>query len=216
MKNKFDTFIFDLDGTLLDTLPDLVVLTNEALEASGFPLRTETEILSYVGNGVKALIYQAVPEDASPAEAETVMTRWKSLYPELGSTLTKEYEGMTEMLLSLKSHGKKIGVLSNKFDAGVKQLIGDLFPDLFEVAYGECTVIPRKPDPTGLRYVIEELQSLPDESVYIGDSPGDVRTARAAGVYSIGVAWGYHTPESIGAAQPDAIVNRPLEILSFI
>ena len=216
MKNQFDTFIFDLDGTLLDTLPDLVILTNKALEDSGFPPRSEEEIRSYVGNGVKALVYQAVPKEVSSAKAEAVMTRWKSLYPDLGCALTKEYNGITKMILELKAHGKKIGVLSNKFDAGAKQLTEELFPGLFDVVYGECDIIPRKPDPTGLLYVIEALKSDPKETVYIGDSPGDIRAARAAEVFSIGVTWGYHLADSISSAHPDALVEKPHDILAFL
>ena len=120
---QFDTLVFDLDGTLLDTLPDLVVLTNAALNEQGFPSRSVDEIHSFVGNGARALIYQAVPTDASPEQAEATMQRWKELYPVIGNKLTKPYPHMEETLVELARRGIAMGVLSNKFDQGVHDVI---------------------------------------------------------------------------------------------
>ena len=106
---RFDTFVFDLDGTLLDTLPDLVVLTNAVLRECGFPERTSAEILSYVGNGVKALMYQAVPQDADEEAVEAAMSRWKELYPQYGYRLTKAYAGIPETVAELKRRGARLG-----------------------------------------------------------------------------------------------------------
>ena len=147
---RFDTFVFDLDGTLLDTLPDLVVLTNAALNEQGFPSRTADEIHSFVGNGARALMYQAVPADASPEQAEAAMRRWMELYPVIGNKLTKPYPHMEETLAALAQRGIGLGVLSNKFDQGVHDVIDAYLPGLFPVQYGECDEIPRKPDPPGL------------------------------------------------------------------
>ena len=171
---RFDTFVFDLDGTLLDTLPDLVVLTNAALNEQGFPSRTADEIHSFVGNGARALMYQAVPADASPEQAEAAMRRWMELYPVIGNKLTKPYPHMEETLAALAQRGIGLGVLSNKFDQGVHDVIDAYLPGLFPVQYGECDEIPRKPDPTGLLRCIDELGSAPARTAYVGDSPGDV------------------------------------------
>ena len=142
---RFDTFVFDLDGTLLDTLPDLVVLTNAALNEQGFPSRTADEIHSFVGNGARALMYQAVPADASPEQAEAAMRRWMELYPVIGNKLTKPYPHMEETLAALAQRGIGLGVLSNKFDQGVHDVIDAYLPGLFPVQYGECDEIRASP-----------------------------------------------------------------------
>lgn len=211
----FDTLVFDLDGTLLDTLPDLVVLTNEALNEQGFPSRTTDEIHSFVGNGARALIYQAVPADATPDQVETTMARWKELYPVIGNKLTKPYPHMEETLAELARRGVNLGVLSNKFDQGVHDVIDAYLPGTFAVMYGERTDIPRKPDPTGLLRSILELGSVPERTAYVGDSPGDVAVARNAGTYAIGVAWGYHDAEALRAAGADAVIEDARELLQF-
>lgn len=213
----FDTFVFDLDGTLLDTLPDLVVLTNEALAQEGFPPRTREEIHSYVGNGVRALMYQAVPEGTSDDAAERAMERWKGLFPTYPNDLTHPYPGVRELITALRGRGCRLGVLSNKFDEGVRQIMGQCLPGLFEVMHGEGEGIPRKPDPTGLLRTIRELGSSPERTAYVGDSPGDVRTARNAGTYAVGVTWGYHAEGDFAAAgaEPDLMARSPLDLLAL-
>ena len=119
----YNTFVFDLDGTLLDTLPDLVELTNEALREQGFPSRTRDEIHSFVGAGAEALIRLAVPATATSEQADATMRRWKELYPIIGNKLTRAYPHMVETLQELKGRGVRLGVLSNKFDAGVHDVI---------------------------------------------------------------------------------------------
>ena len=212
---RFDTFVFDLDGTLLDTLPDLVVLTNAVLRECGFPERTSAEILSYVGNGVKALMYQAVPQDADEEAVEAAMSRWKELYPQYGYRLTKAYAGIPETVAELKRRGARLGVLSNKFDQGVHDVIDAYLPGMFHVKHGECADIPRKPDPTGLLRSIAELGSTPDRTAYVGDSPGDVAVSRNAGTFAIGVAWGYHHADDLRAAGADVVLEDARELLRF-
>lgn len=212
---NFDTFVFDLDGTLLDTLPDLVVLTNTALGEFGFPDRTTDEIHSFVGNGARALMYQAVPEETSADQAEAVMRRWKELYPVIGNKLTKPYPHMPETLAELKRRAIRLGVLSNKFDQGVHDVIDEYLPGLFEVMYGESDQIPRKPDPTGLLRSIDELGSTPSRTAYVGDSPGDVAVSRNAGTFAIGVAWGYHHADALRAAGADVVIEDARELLQF-
>ena len=211
----FDTFIFDLDGTLLDTLPDLVVLTNAALNEQGFPSRTSEEIHSFVGNGARALMYQAVPAEATPEQAEAAMRRWMELYPVIGNKLTKPYPHIEEVLSKLTTQGIKLGVLSNKFDQGVHDVIDAYLPGMFHVKHGERSDIPRKPNPTGLLRTIAELESAPERTAYVGDSPVDVRVSRNAGTFSIGVAWGYHHADDLRAAGADAIIDSALELVRF-
>ncbi|WP_239938669.1 HAD family hydrolase [Rubneribacter badeniensis] len=212
-KPCLDTFIFDLDGTLLDTLPDLVELTNATLRECGWPERTPQEVLSFVGNGVKALMYQAVPEGANSEDVESALRRWKALYPAYGYRLTKAYDGIPETIAELKRRGAKLAVLSNKFDGAVHEVVDAYLPDLFAIAHGECADIPRKPNPAGLLRTIRELGSSPSRTAYVGDSTGDVTVSRNAGVFSIAVAWGYHTEGRLLEAAPDAIVQVPSRIL---
>ena len=210
---KFDAFVFDLDGTLLNTLPDLVALTNRSLAKAGFPTRTEPEILSFVGNGLRALMGCAVPEGASAHDVDAVMQNWKDDYAEFGIALTAPYEGMCETLVALKERGKKLAVLSNKFDGGVQEIVPHFFPGLFEVQHGECDRIPRKPDPTGLLLTMEELGVAPERTVYVGDSKGDMVVAHAAGTYALGVSWGYQSKEELQAGKADRIIDAPASLL---
>ena len=211
----FDTFIFDLDGTLLDTLPDLVELTNAALNEQGFPSRTTDEMHSFVGNGARALMYQAVPADATTEQAEAAMRRWMELYPVIGNKLTEPYPHIEEALAELAARGINLGVLSNKFDQGVHDVIDAYLPGMFHVKHGECADIPRKPDPTGLLRSIAELGSTPDRTAYVGDSPGDVAVSRNAGTFAIGVAWGYHHADDLRAAGADVVLEDARELLRF-
>ena len=212
---RFDTFVFDLDGTLLDTLPDLVVLTNAALNEQGFPSRTADEIHSFVGNGARALMYQAVPADASPEQAEAAMRRWMELYPVIGNKLTKPYPHMEETLAALAQRGIGLGVLSNKFDQGVHDVIDAYLPGLFPVQYGECDEIPRKPDPTGLLRCIDELGSAPARTAYVGDSPGDrpgVAQRRRVRHWRV---VGLSPRRPLRKAGADAVIEDARELLQF-
>ena len=212
----FDTFVFDLDGTLLDTLPDLVVITNQALGELGFPPRSHDEILSYVGNGVRALMCQAVPEGTSPEQAEPAPRNTARCSPPwlIGNHLTKPYPHMRETLTELSARGARMGVLSNKFDAGVQQVMNQFMPGVFAVMHGECDGIPRKPDPAGLLRTIDELGSTPTRTAYVGDSPGYVKVAQNAGAFAIGV-WGYHHADELRAAQANVVIDSPEELLRF-
>ena len=145
------------------------------------------------------------------------MRRWMELYPVIGNKLTKPYPHMEETLAELAQRGIGLGVLSNKFDQGVHDVIDAYLPNLFAVKYGEREDIPRKPDPTGLLATIEELGSTPARTVYIGDSPGDIHVARNAGCYAVGVDWGYHDPADFAAEgwEPDLLVSDPEQILAL-
>ena len=210
-----DCFIFDLDGTVLDTLPDLVVLTNTVLDEFGFPTHTTSEILSYVGNGACALMYQAVPADTPRELTEQALARWKQLYPELGHAQTRPYEGIVSMLEDLRAQGIALGVLSNKFDAAVKEVIEHHFPGMFEAVHGECEGFPRKPDPTGLLATINELGSCPHRCAYVGDSPGDMIVAHNAGAFALAVDWGYRSVADMQEAGFDALVSHPAQIVEI-
>lgn len=214
-QSSFDTFIFDLDGTLLDTMPDLVVVTNKTLEHFGYPTHSYDEILSFVGSGAARLIDRAVPAGTSPQRCAEALAYWKRLYPEIGLELTKPYENMKEALAQLKERGCKLAVLSNKYEGGVKDVIPMHFSNVFDILHGECEIIPRKPDPTGLLLTIEELGSTPERTAYIGDSSGDMLVAHRADTFAIGVDWGYNPVSSLKEANADVVLSDPMQLLDF-
>ena len=213
---KFKALIFDLDGTLLNTLADMVVVTNKALASVGYPERTEQDILSYIGNGGLRLVQQAVPEDASPSIVDHVYETWKMLYAAYGDQQTKVYPGMAQALEGLKAAGVKLGVLSNKNDRLVHMLIEKHLPGYFDVVHGERKGVPRKPDPAGLLACIEELGLNKDEVAYVGDSQPDVLAASSGGVYLIGVSWGFGGSEFRADPHIDTLIQSPKELLDLV
>lgn len=214
-QRHFQGFIFDLDGTLLDTLPDIVVVINKALVREGFPSRTQEDILQLIGDGVQTLALKSVPKTASPEEAQKVFQHFKNLYARFGLDLTKQYAGMAETLEELKRRGKKVGIMSNKFEGGVKSVVQKFFPHLIDVAHGESPSIRRKPQPDGLLACAKEMQLSPKDCVYFGDSETDMLAAHNAGMFAVGVTWGYQPLEKLNAGKPDALINQPKEILMF-
>ena len=215
MQNQtFDAFVFDMDGTLLDTLPDLVAVTNGVLEKHGYPTHDAQTIVRMVGNGYRSLISQAIPQDLDPAVAEAVIEEWKREYEEHGTELTVVYNGVMEMLQELKARGKKTAVLSNKYDLGVKLLSDQYFGELMDFALGDGPV-PRKPNPTGLLLTAETLGVPLERVAYIGDTNTDITVAHNAGVFAIGCTWGYHSREQLKAENPHALIDQPADLLNY-
>ena len=211
----YDAYIFDLDGTLLNTLPDLARLTNMVLEERNWPQRTIEEVLSFVGHGGRYLLSRAIPAGTPDELLDEVFARWRELYPTYGHAMTKPYEGIPEVLDALKERGAKLAVLSNKFDAAVGQVIAEHFPGVFDIARGECEEIPRKPDPAGLRMVMRQLGVAPECVAYVGDSVTDVRTALNAGVFCVTVTWGYGETSALKAEGAQVLIDNPSALLDF-
>lgn len=211
----FSAYIFDLDGTLLDTLPDLVFLTNKVLSERGFPEHTRDEVNSYVGNGARMLVKRAAPADASDQVVDELLARWKELYPEYGHKYTEPYDGMPEVLENLKAHGAKLGVLSNKFDAATRAVIAEHFPGVFDAVRGEAPDVPRKPDPIGLKNMMAELGVAPENVAYVGDSGSDMTVALNAGAVPVGVTWGYRSVEELRANGARILLDAPSQLASI-
>lgn len=211
----YDAYMFDLDGTLLNTLPDLARLTNMVLEERNWPQRTVEEVLSFVGHGGRYLLSRAIPAGTPDELLDEVFARWRELYPTYGHAMTKPYEGIPEVLDALKERGAKLAVLSNKFDAAVGQVIAEHFPGVFDIARGECEEIPRKPDPAGLRMVMRQLGVAPERVAYVGDSVTDVRTALNAGVFCVTVTWGYGETSALKAEGAQVLIDNPSALLDF-
>lgn len=206
--------IFDLDGTLLNTLQDLKDSTNYALEQFGFPKRSIEEVRKFVGNGVKKLIERAVPETCDTETTEKCLSIFKQNYAENMYNHTKPYNGIPEILKELKNQGLKIGVVSNKFDFAVKELCKKYFDNLVDIAIGQADDVPKKPAPNGVFKAMKELDATNTDSVYIGDSEVDVATAKNSNLPCIGVTWGFRDKKDLEGA--DYIIDTPSELISTI
>lgn len=207
--------VFDMDGTLLHTMPDLAVAANDALTQMGFPTHTQDEMLAHMGRGGRWLIEQIVPAEATAEQRQQTFDLWRKIYIGSGYTLTAPYDGIESMLREVRLHGVKTAVLSNKFHEGACALAQQHFPGLFEMVRGDMPPLPRKPDPTSLLQMLSELGVTPDEAAYVGDSIVDAQTARNAGVKAIGVAWGYDQAAPLPQGELDAYVRSPAELVSL-
>ena len=209
-----DAIIFDLDGTIIDTLDDLAELSNRVLDEFGMPQHSRDEIQTFIGNGALALMYQAVPEGTPDEITQKALLRWKKLNP-LHTAHSKPYPGMEETLTELHNRGVRLAVLSNKFDLGVHAMVEAKLPGKFDLLRGEREDTPRKPDPTGLLKVIAELKTQAANCAYVGDSPGDILVAKNAGCMAVGVNWGYRSVKELEAAGADIIISKPEDLLSL-
>lgn len=186
----YQTAIFDLDGTLLDTLEDLYRATNKALEDHSLPLRTRDEVRLFVGNGVEMLIRRAVPAGTDEETTLAVLADFKTTYAAICEDHTRPYDGIPDMLRALREKGIRVAVVSNKFDAATKQLCRKYFGDLVEVAIGERADVRKKPAPDTVQEALRELGVSAEGAVYVGDSDVDIETARNCGMPCISVTWG--------------------------
>ena len=211
----FKAFIFDMDGTILHTLPDLALAANEALERMGFPTRTYDEIHAFMGQGSNRLIEMCCPDSATPAQRRQTFEVWRSIYLQSAYAHTEPFPGITEAIRELRERGVKTAVLSNKFDAGVQVLAQRFFPGLFDASRGEIPPTPRKPDPTSLLQLLDELDVRPAETVYIGDTNIDVELAENAGVALLGVSWGYDAAAPMRKEGLLGYVRSAPELLAF-
>ena len=201
---KYALVIFDLDGTLLNTLDDLADAANTALAEYGFPPRTTEEIRAFIGNGVSRLIHRAVPEGTDEAVAAAVLARFKAVYTEHVNDKTVPYPGILSPLRELKDRGVRCAVNSNKVDNAVQLLCTEHFDGLLSMALGEREGIPRKPAPDGARRIMERLRVRPENTLYVGDGEADLRTAQNAGIDCAWVSWGYrHVDELDGLDIPN-------------
>lgn len=213
---QLDTVIFDMDGTMLDTLEDLADAVNHALSKSGYPLRTLEEIREFVGNGVYALMERALPQGISRDEVLKNLEAFKAYYEVHSQDKTKPYDGIKELLAQLKGAGIKTAILSNKYDGAVKALAEEYFPGYIDLPAGEQEGIPKKPQPEGIYAIIEKLGSSKEMTLYVGDSEVDAMTAKNAGLPFVGVTWGFRDVEVLRSHGADFIINRPDELWNVI
>ncbi len=212
MEMKYKVAVFDMDGTILDTLQDLKDSINFALKENGFAERNLEEVRLFVGNGVKKLVERAVPENASLEQQEKVLESFNRYYPSHCDIHTKPYDGILELLQKLKSHGMKVAVNSNKPDYGVKELCEKYFDGIFDVEIGIKEGIKTKPSPDALNKILELLNCEKQAAVYIGDSDVDIMTARNAGLHSISVDWGFRSKDFLKKNGAEKIVENVDEL----
>lgn len=217
---KYDTLLCDLDGTLLDTIADLTDAVNHALRTLGFPERTETEAKHFLGNGAKMLVVRSLPEGTGEETAEQAVTLFKAYYQKHNQDKTAPYPGVMEVLRELRDAGWRLAVISNKFDAAVKQLNETYFGGVIDIAIGENEAAGRrkKPNPDAVLDAMRLLGSDPGSCLYIGDSEVDILTAKNAGLPCISCTWGFRTREELLAcgADPTYMIDRPEDLPAFL
>lgn len=218
MSKRYDTVIFDLDGTLLNTLEDLADGVNAALTHFGRPERTLDEVRQFVGNGVLNLMTKAVPEGQDAEDFQQIYEWFKSYYSAHSEVKTRAYEGIPELLEQLSAHNFKMAIVSNKFHDAVCQLSEKYFGNLLPVSIGEneAAGIRKKPAPDTVFSALERLNSTVEHAVYIGDSEVDAATARNAGMDCILVSWGFRERELLASFEPLAIADRPSDIWEIL
>ena len=214
---SFKIALFDLDGTVLNTLDDLAGAVNAVLAANNMPLRTRDEVRRFVGNGIRKLIERAVPSDTDGATIDKVTADFKAYYGAHCADKTAPYAGIPEMLASLRAQGVRTAVVSNKADFAVQPLVKQYFGDLFDMALGEDTQKrPAKPAPDMVWHVLEAMGAKAEDAVYIGDSDVDVLTARNAGLTCIAVTWGFRDRDCLAEAGATAFADTPAELQNLI
>lgn len=210
--------IFDLDGTLLDTIGDLAAACNVVLERRGLPLHTYEQYCHFVGNGIMRLVERALPEELrTPEYVARVRADFVEYYTAHIDLLTKPYDGIEELVGELARRGVRMAVASNKFQAGTEKLVGRYFPAVkCDAVLGQRPDVPLKPDPAIVGEILALTGTARERVLYVGDSGVDMETAAAAGVRSAGVTWGFRDRAELEAAGARHIVDRPAELLELL
>ena len=210
---QYDTYIFDLDGTLLYTLDDLTASVNHAMRTEGMKEHTVEEVRMMVGNGVRKLIERAVPGGKENPRYEEAYEAFIGHYLEHSTDTTRPYPGIVEMLAELKRRGKRMAVVSNKYYKATEALCRTFFKDYISVAIGESEQVRKKPAPDTVLEALRRLGADKDGAVYVGDSEVDIATARNSGLPCISVLWGFRHREFLTGNGAETFAERPEEII---
>ena len=213
---KYDTVIFDLDGTLLNTLEDLADAVNFVMRANQYPERTIEEVRHFVGNGIRRLMEQAVPEHVIGEEFERVFEEFKKYYTEHCQNKTCAYEGIMPLLNCLYEKGYAMAIVSNKNHAAVCELNDIYFKEYITVAIGQKDGIRKKPAPDTVIQALKELGKDKEKAIYVGDSEVDFATAKNSGMDCALVTWGFRTVEELAEFSPTAFIDKPEELLGVL
>lgn len=210
----YNAVIWDLDGTLLDTLVDLRNSVNYAMAQFGYPECTMEQIRTFVGNGVKKLVELAIPNGTDNPNYSEAYDTFCAHYAIHNLDNTRPYDGVLEVIEELKARGVKQAIVSNKVDDGVKKLNDAFFG--VDIALGVTDDLPRKPAPDMVHRAMDLIGAIPSETVYIGDSEVDMATAKNAGLPCISVLWGFRSREELEPHNPECMIEHPSEILEYI
>ena len=213
---RYDTVIFDLDGTLLDTLQDLAAAVNYALHQQGYPPRTVQEVCRFVGNGVEKLMRRAVPAGLPEERIMAALAVFKDYYALHSNDATAPYPGIEALLDHLKARGVRMAIVSNKNDPNVKALARLYFPTTISMAVGEGGVVRAKPCPDTVLHVMNTWGCDPSRVLYVGDSDVDIQTARNAGVDCASVCWGFRPEQELRAAGATLLVHTAQELEAVV
>ncbi len=210
--------IFDLDGTLLNSIADLAVAVNLALGACGYPIHPEEAYRFMVGDGVRKLFERALPEaERTPENIERIREHFMPYYDLHNADLSRPYEGIVELLEELQQRGVRMAVASNKYHSATQKLIAHYFPTIcFEVVLGQRDGVPVKPNPQIVKEILAHCGASKNEVLYVGDTNVDMQTAKNAEVDVLGVSWGFRPREELVAHCPLAIIDHPLQLLEYI
>jgi phosphoglycolate phosphatase len=212
---RYQTYVFDLDGTLLDTLGDLAASTNYALRTHGMPEHSLDDVRRFVGNGVRMLMERAVPQGADNPQFEAAFQTFREHYMQHSLDTTKPYDGIIETLEALKAGGCRLAVVSNKMMAATQELCCHFFRDTIEVAIGEHEAqgIRKKPAPDTVNEAFRQLGVGKERAVYVGDSDVDILTARHSGLPCISVLWGFRDRDFLIQHGAETFISAPSELL---
>ena len=215
--NRFKAVVFDLDGTLLDTLEDLADSMNHVLESMGFPIHETDKYKQFVGHGLRNLVTKALPVEHCGAEIDSALNDLLKEYGIRWADKTVPYKGIPELLDQLAARGVKFAILSNK-EHSLTLKIADKFLSRwkFEAVFGERAGIPRKPDPASALEIIKILNLQGDEIIYLGDSGSDMQTANNSGMYAVGASWGFRGTEELIQSGAKCTINAPIELMEII
>lgn len=213
---KIEGIVFDLDGTLIDTLDDLMDSVNFALAKYNFPARNLDEIRSFVGNGIKRLVTLSVPEGTSEEVIGECLVTFKEHYKGNSRNKTEPYAGINEMLEKVKAGGYKTAVVTNKTQDAAIEIIKSFFGETFNVIIGQVDGVAQKPEPDGVWLALEKLGVSKENAVYVGDSEVDCMTAHNAGIPCIGVTWGFRDRSVLEEYKAEFIINKPEEIFEVL
>ena len=213
-----ETVIFDLDGTLLDTLGDLAASVNYALRAHDMPTHSIDDVRRFVGNGVRLLMERAIPDGAANPQLEKTFATFRQHYLEHSLDTTRPYDGIMDMLQTLRARGYRTAVVSNKFYAATQELCKHFFADSIEVAIGEHEAegIRKKPAPDTVNEALRQLGVSREHAVYVGDSDVDVATAAASGMPCISVLWGFRDRQFLEVHGATRFISHPCELLKIL
>ena len=213
---RINTIIFDMDGTVLNTLDDLTVSVNYVLEKFGFPGRTVEDYRRFFGNGIRVAIEQAVPEGTPASVIDEMLPIFKKHYDAHCLDRTGPYEGILDLMKELKERGYKMAIVSNKIDSAVKELNERFFSEYIDVAIGEKDGIKRKPAPDTVLQALKELGSTKEEAIYVGDSEVDFQTAINSGLPCISVLWGFRDKDYLMEIGATTFADKPADIIMLL